>query len=118
MIDKPRKHLFNVFEIEKLAGEMASCQAVCWEWQRDDGGFCPYVPEDSSKLELALASGTRQCQIDTYVVDFRKLVQCRKAGGGTLLVGILEVEIGNGPGRWSVSHPLWGCGKQDPHPSQ
>ena len=61
-------------------------QAVCWKWQRDDGGYCPYLPEDSSTLETAHASGNGQCTLGQYVVDFKKLIQHRKAGGGEELL--------------------------------
>ena len=48
---------------------------VCWEWQRDDGGSCPFTPEVSQAIEVAYASGKHDCQVHPYTVDFTNMMQ-------------------------------------------
>ena len=56
-------------------------QYVCWEWRRDDGGFCPYTPTDSNALEIAWTAKKKQCTVGVYTVDLLNLKQCRLALG-------------------------------------
>lgn len=56
-------------------------QYVCWEWQRDDGGFCPYPPTESYALETAWSSGQKKYPLGVYTVDLQYMRQCRIALG-------------------------------------
>lgn len=53
---------------------------VCWEWQRDDRGFCPYMPEVSKNIEAAHSAGQGQFRVSPYSIDFTHMVQ-HKYGG-------------------------------------
>lgn len=54
---------------------------VCWEWRRDDGGYCPYTPVASNELETAWNARKKQCTVGNYVVDLQNMKQCRQASG-------------------------------------
>lgn len=60
---------------------------VCWEWQRDDGGFCPYLPEVSSGVESAYMASQKQFTVYPYSVDFPTMTQ-RGTHGGKWTLGI------------------------------
>ena len=53
---------------------------MCWEWQRDDGGYCPYTPEVSQAIEAAYASGKHQYQVFPYTLDFTSSQQHKHGG--------------------------------------
>lgn len=63
---------------------------VCWEWQRDDGGFSPYPPDTSAEIEAAyskyyhsLGPGTfiPSGALSGYAIDFVNNVQKRHGSG-------------------------------------
>ena len=65
--------------------------AVVWEWQRDDGGFSPYSPEVSAKIELAKKMGTSFfVSIGKWSVDLSRSVQIRQSIGSPFQVLPLE----------------------------
>ena len=63
-----------------MASSTVSC--VCWEWQRDDGGFSPYLPDDSKDIEAAYDALKDSHDLGTYTVDFGKMVQRNNTSGG------------------------------------
>ena len=65
---------------------------VCWEWQRDDGGYCPYPPTESNTLETAWVAKQKQCHVGTYVVDLKTMRQRRPTVGKpeSLIKGTLD----------------------------
>ena len=57
---------------------------VCWEWQRDDGGYTPYPPDVSAQIEAAYATYYHNNMFESvvltgsyggYVVYFSRNVQ-------------------------------------------
>lgn len=63
---------------------MAFVNCVCWEWQRDDGGFSPYPPPLSHAIEAANHAGMGSHDLDsnrTYTVDFMKMTQRKNTSG-------------------------------------
>ena len=67
-------------ETTPMAGSTVSC--VCWEWQRDDGGFSPYLPDDSKTIEAAYDALIDSHDLGTYTVDFGKMMQRNNTSGG------------------------------------
>ena len=55
--------------------------AVIWEWERDDGGFSPYSPEVSAKIELTKEMGSAFVSIGKRSVDLSRSVQIRRSTG-------------------------------------
>ena len=62
---------------------VSSVSCVCWEWQRDDGGFSPYLPEVSRAIEAAnhVGMGSHVLGSSVYTVDFGKMIQLKNATG-------------------------------------
>ena len=63
---------------------MSSVSCVCWEWQRDDGGFSPYLPEVSNEIETANHAGQGRHDLGSarvYTVDFARMIQRKNATG-------------------------------------
>ena len=63
---------------------MSSVSCVCWEWQRDDGGFSPYLPEVSNEIEAANHAGLGWHNLGSarvYTVDFARMIQRKNASG-------------------------------------
>lgn len=65
-----------------MAASMVSC--VCWEWQRDDGGFSPYIPEVSNAIETSNHAGmgwhhTGSARV--YTIDFGRMIQRKNNTG-------------------------------------
>lgn len=61
---------------------MASCvQYVCWECMRDDGGYSPYAPEESYRIEQAYASNPKgKVAITDHIIDLANMRQERPEG--------------------------------------
>ena len=52
-----------------------------WEWQRDDGGYSPFLPQDSAKIEYAHGIGLNPYSIGDYTVYFDIMVQRNNSSG-------------------------------------
>ena len=65
--------------IVAMAASSVSC--VYWEWQRDDGGFSPYVPNVSNAIEAANHAGMGGHNSGSYTVDFARMIQRKNATG-------------------------------------
>ena len=49
-----------------------------WEWQRDDGGFSPFPPQDIAAINTAFNSGSTTCStVSGYTLDFSRMMQIR-----------------------------------------
>lgn len=49
-----------------------------WEWERDDGGYSPFPPQDSAHIEYAYNMRLRTFPLGSlgqYTVDFDRMVQ-------------------------------------------
>ena len=56
-----------------------------WEWQRDDGGFSPFPPQDSAKIEMDYNTSVITCKISGYGrLDFKKMT-LRRTGSRELM---------------------------------
>ena len=67
-----------------MAVSLVNC--VCWEWQRDDGGFSPYLPQISNAIEASNHAGLGGYDVGparVYSVDFGRMIQ-RKNNTGEL----------------------------------
>ena len=64
-----------------MAVASTSLNCVVWEWQRDDGGYSPYVPETSSQIETAYSSGAPSLIMADYTVYFANMIQKKNNTG-------------------------------------
>ena len=71
--------LGEVFFFVAMAVSSVTC--VYWEWQRDDGGFSPYVPNVSNAIEAANHAGMGGHNSGSYTVDFVRMIQRKNATG-------------------------------------
>jgi len=81
---KPYSLLFELTQqILKMATSsrsMSSISCVYWEWQRDDGGYSPYTPEQSYQIERACAAGHRNVPLAKHTVDLNRMSQISNYG--------------------------------------
>lgn len=53
----------------------ASGNGKVWEWQRDDGGYSPFPPDDSAKIEVDFSTRSTTCTLSGGDrLDFNRLV--------------------------------------------
>ena len=71
---------------------VSSVSCVCWEWQRDDGGFSPYVPNISNAIEAANHAGLGAHNSGSYTVDFARMIQQKNATGENEISQIISVK--------------------------
>lgn len=71
---------------------VSSVSCVCWEWQRDDGGFSPYVPDISNAIEAANHAGLGAHNSGSYTVDFARMIQQKNATGENDISQIISVK--------------------------
>lgn len=60
-----------------------------WEWQRDDGGYSPFPPQDSAEIESAYSTGVRTHTVHGYMLDFSRMTQ-KNSTSGEFLSSILH----------------------------
>ena len=64
-----------------MAMAVSSVNCVYWEWQRDDGGFSPYIPSNSNAIEAANHAGLGGHNSGSYTIDFARMIQRKNATG-------------------------------------
>ena len=65
-----------------------------WEWQRKDGGFSPFPPQDSATIEAASVAGTpAYCNLSSGRVDWKNMRLRRHAGSRELTVMLAIITI-------------------------
>lgn len=58
----------------------ASGNGKVWEWQRDDGGYSPFPPEDSAKIEVDFSARLTTCTLSGGDrLDFNRLLMVTAA---------------------------------------
>ena len=73
-----------------MAMAVSSTSCVYWEWQRDDGGFSPYPPNNSNAIEAANHAGLGGHNSGTYTIDFGRMIQRKNATGVYMLADIIK----------------------------
>ena len=76
-----------------MAMAMSSVSCVYWEWQRDDGGFSPYLPNISNAIEAANHAGLGGHNSGTYAVDFARMIQRKNATGIAKMGNHMSVHV-------------------------